>query len=86
MLTLLIIEKPEWKEAYKMMKQPQSIADRTLEGETPVSQVILLLGTTPSKNSQIQHRNTPEDILDILGTRVYQGYVETPLKTLDGLS
>ena len=27
----------------------------------------------------------PDDILDILGTRVYQGYVETPLQTLDGI-
>ena len=44
-----------------------------------------LLGTTPSKNNQIQHRNTPEDISDILGTRVYQGYIETPLQTLDGI-
>ena len=44
-----------------------------------------LLGTTPSKNSQIQHRNTPDDISDILGTRVYQGYVETLLQTLDGI-
>ena len=44
-----------------------------------------LLGTTLSKNSQLQHRNTPDDILDILGTRVYQGYVETPLQTLDGI-
>ena len=42
-----------------------------------------LLGTTPSENSQIQHRNMPEDILDILGTRVYQRYVDTPLQTLD---
>ena len=23
--------------------------------------------------------------MDILGTRVYQGYVETPLQTLDGI-
>ena len=45
----------------------------------------LLLGTTPSENNQIQHRNTPDDILDILGTRVYQGYVETLLQTLDGI-
>ena len=44
-----------------------------------------LLGTTPSKNNQIQHRNTPDDISDILGTRVYQGYIETPLQTLDGI-
>ena len=44
-----------------------------------------LLGTTPSENSQIQHRNTPDDISDILGTRVHQGYVETPLQTSDGI-
>ena len=44
-----------------------------------------LLGTTPNKTSQIQHRNTLDDILDILGTRVYQGYIETPLQTLDGI-
>ena len=67
-----------------MTKHPESTADTIPEGETLVSQVTPLLGTTPSENSQIQHRNTPEDILDILGTRVYQGYVETPLQTLDG--
>ena len=66
-------------------KQPKSVEDRTSEGETPVSQVTPLLGTTPSENSQIQHRNTPDDISDILGTRVYQGYVETSLQTLDGI-
>ena len=44
-----------------------------------------LLGTTPSENNQIQHRNMPDNILDILGTRVYQGYVETLLQTLDGI-
>ena len=36
-----------------------------LEGETLVSQVTPLLGTTPSKNTQIQHWNTPEDIRHI---------------------
>ena len=59
--------------------------DTILEGETLVSQVMLLLGTTPSENTQIQHRNMPEDISDILGTRVYQRYVDTPLQTLDGI-
>ena len=44
-----------------------------------------LLGTTPSENTQIHHRNTPEDISDILGTRVYKRYVDTPLQTLDGI-
>ena len=73
------------KEVYKPTKQLKSLADTTSEGETLISQVTPLLGTTPSENSQIQHRNTPDDILDILGTRVYQGYVETPLQTLDGI-
>ena len=64
---------------------PKPTEDNISEGETPVSQVTPLLGTTPSENSQFQHRNTPDDISDILGTRVYQGYVETPLQTLDGI-
>ena len=44
-----------------------------------------LLGTTPRENCQLQHKNTPDDISDILGTCVYQGYVETPIQTLDGI-
>ena len=72
------------KEVYKPTKQLKSPTDTTLEGDTLVSQVLRLLGTTPSENCQIQHRNMPDDILDILDTRVYQGYVETPLQTLDG--
>ena len=68
-----------------MMKQPEYTADSILEGETLVRQVTPLLGTTPRENTQIQHRNTPEDISDILGTRVYQRYVDTPLQMLDGI-
>ena len=64
-------------------KQPESTTDMILEDETLVSQVTPLLGTTPSENTQIQHRNTPEDISDILGTRVYKRYMDTPLQTLD---
>ena len=77
LLTLKAVSKPT--------KQLKCAADTTSEGETPVSQVTLLLGTTPSENNQIQHRNTPDDISDILCTRVYQGYIETPLQTLDGI-
>ena len=67
----LTIEEPEWKETFQMKKQAESTTDTILEGETLVSQVTPLLGTTPSENTQIQHRNMPEDISDILGTRVY---------------
>ena len=66
-----------------MEKQLESTTDTILEGETLISQVMPLLGTTPSENTQIHHRNTPEDISDILGTRVYKRYVDTPLQTLD---
>ena len=66
-------------------KQPESTTDIILEGETLISQVTPLLGTTPSENTQIQHRNMPEGISDILGTRVYQRYMDTPLQTLDGI-
>ena len=43
------------------------------------------MGTTPRENLQLQHRNSPDDISDVLGTHVYQGYVETPFQTLDGI-
>ena len=84
-LTPLTIDKPEWKETLQMKKQPESTTDTILEGETLISQVTPLLGTTPSENTQIQHRNMPEDISDILGTRFYKRYVDTPLQTLDGI-
>ena len=85
LLTPLTIDEPEWKETFQMKKQPESTTDTILEGETLISQVTPLLGTTPSENTQIQHRNIPEDISDILGTRVYQRYMDTPLQTLDGI-
>ena len=85
LLTPLTIDKPEWKETFKMTERLESTADTSPEGETLVSQVMPLLGTTPSENTQIQHRNTPEDISDILDTRVYQRYVDTPLQTLGSI-
>ena len=85
LLTPLTIEKPEQKETFQMKKQLESTTDTILEGEILISQVTPLLGTTPSENTQIQHRNTPEDISEILGTTVYQRYMDTPLQTLDGI-
>ena len=85
LLTPLTIDEPEWKETVQMEKQPESTTDMILKGETLASQVTPLLGTTPSENTQIWQRSTPEDISDILGTRVYKRYVDTPLQTLDGI-
>ena len=85
LLTPVTIEEREWKETFQTTKWPEPTADTIPEGETLVIQVMPLLDTTPSENSQIQHRSMPEYILDILGTRVYQGYIDTPFQTLDGI-
>ena len=53
LLTPLTIDEPEWKETAQMEKQPESTTDMILEGETLVSQVTPLLGTTSSENTQI---------------------------------
>ena len=73
------------KAVFQPPKPPKPTEDKASDSETPVSQVTPLLGTTPRENQQLQHRNTPDDISDILGTCIYQGYVETPLQTLDGI-
>ena len=64
---------------------PKPTEDRSSDSETPVQQVSPLLGTTPRENLQLQNRNTPDDISDVLGTCIFQGYVETPLQTLDDI-
>ena len=67
------------------MERPEAKTKVTSAGDTLVSPVTPLLGITPHKNTQLQSRNTPEDIADILGTRAFQRYVDTPLQTLDGI-
>ena len=76
LLALLMTEESTPK---AVSKPPKPAADKASDSETPVSQVTPLLGTTPRENCQLQHKNTPDDISDILGTRVYQGYVEMPI-------
>ena len=61
------------------------IDDRSLDNETPTHQVQPLLGTTHRENLQLQNRNRLEDIADVLGTTAFQGYVNTPLQTLDSI-
>ena len=53
--------------------------------ETLIDQVEPVLGTTPTENWQLQNRNQPQDIMDILGTAAHEGYVQTPIQTLDGI-
>ena len=35
------------------------------------------------ESTQLQSTNTPEDVEEILGTRAFQRYVDTPIQTLD---
>ena len=81
LLAPLMTEEPTLKAVLQPPQLPKPAEDKVSDGETPVSQVTPLLGTTPRENHQLQHRNTPDNISDILGTCVYQGYVETPLQT-----
>ena len=66
------------------MERPEAMTEVNSAGDTLVSPVTPLLGITPHENTQLQRRNMPEDIADILGTRAFQRYVDTPLQTLDG--
>ena len=66
-------------------ERPEAMTEVNSAGDTLVSPVTPLLGTTPHEDTQLQSRNTPEDIADILGTRAFQRYVDTPLQTLDGI-
>ena len=85
LLAPLMTEESTLKAVFQPPKLPKSVEDKALDSETPVSQVTLLLGITPRENHQLQHKNTPDNILDILGTCIYQGYVETPIQTLGGI-
>ena len=79
------INKPECKETLVQTERPESTIEVTSAGDTLVSQVTPSLGITPHENTQLQSRNMPEDIADILGTRAFQRYMDTPLQTLDGI-
>ena len=85
LLAPLSISEPECKETLVSTERPEPATEITPAGDTFVSQVTTLLGITPHKNTQLQSRNMPEDIADILGTRTFQRYVDTPLQTLDGI-
>ena len=79
------IKEPEQKETEAPTERPEAMTEVTSAGDTLVSPVTPLLGITPHKNTQLQSTNTPEDIANILGTRAFQRYVDTPLQTLDGI-
>ena len=67
------------------MTRQETMTHTTSAVDTLISQVTPLLGITPCKSTQLQSTNTQEDIEEILGTRVFQRYVDTPIQTVDGI-
>ena len=55
------------------------MTDVTSTADTLISQVTPLLGIMPHGSTQLQSTNTPEDVKEILGTRAFQRYVDTPI-------
>ena len=62
-----------------------STTDHHPVNETLVHPVEPVLGTKPLENHRLQDINQPQDITDILGMTAYEGYVQTPIQTLDSL-
>ena len=79
------VKRPERKETLTPLARQEIMTDVTSTADTLVSQVTPLLGITPHESTQLQSMNTPEDVEEILGTRAFQRYVDTPIQTLDGI-
>ena len=78
-------KRPERKETPIPSARQAVMTDITSTADTLISQVTPLLGITPHKSTQLQSTTTPEDVEEILGTRAFQRYVDTPIQTLDGI-
>ena len=65
------------------MVRQEITTDVTSTEDTHISQVTPLLGITPHESTQLQSMNTSEDVKEILGTKAFQRYVDTPIQTLD---
>ena len=81
--TPLSAKRPESKETLIPLTRQETMTDVISTADTLVSQVTPLLGITPRESTQLQSTNTPEDVEEILGTRAFQRYVDTPIQTLD---
>ena len=76
---------PERKEIPTLLTTQETTIHAKAAADTLVSQVTPLLGIMPCKSTQLKNMNTQEDVKEILGTRVFQRYVDTPIQTLDGI-
>ena len=75
----------ERKEILTLSTMQETTIHTNPAADTLVSQVTPLLGITPHESTQLQNTNTQEYVEEILGTRAFQRYVDTPIQTLDGL-
>ena len=76
---------PERKDILTSSTRQETTIQTNAAADTLVRKVTPLLGITPRESTQIQSTNTQEDVEEILGTRVFQRYVDTPIQTLDGI-
>ena len=83
--TPLFATQSERKEIPTLLTMQETTIHANIAADTLVSQVTPLLGITPHKSTQLQNMNTQEDVEEILGTRAFQRYVDTPIQTLDGI-
>ena len=79
------VTQPKRKETLMPPARQEIMTDVTSTADTLISQVTPLLGITPHESTQLQSMNTLEDVEEILGTRAFQRYVDTPIQTLDGI-
>ena len=75
----------ERKEILTLLTTQETTTHANIAADTLVSQVTPLLGIMPCESTQLQNMNTQEDVEEILGTRAFQRYVDTPIQTLDGI-
>ena len=80
-----VTTQPERKEIPTSLTRQETPTHTTSAVNTLISQVTPLLGIMPHESTQLQHTNTQEDVEEILGTREFQRYVDTPIQTLDGI-
>ena len=80
-----VATQPERKEILTSLTRQETTTHANSAADTLVSQVTPLLGITPRESTQLQSTNTQEDVKEILGTRAFQRYVDTPIQTLDGI-
>ena len=80
-----VATQPERKEIPTSPTRQETTTNATSAVDTLISQVTPLLGIMPHESTQLQRMNTQEDVKEILGTRAFQGYVDTPIQTLDGI-